>query len=143
MVGSSRDNPPPRGRGRVTLRLPRRPDAARAARHGLGDLAGELDRTLMHDLQLLVSELVANSVRHASAAPETPVGLDVCVSAQRVRVEVSDAGEGFTPRERTPGQSAEGGWGLFLVDRLADRWGVKGNGQTLVWLEIDRRSQPG
>lgn len=124
------------------MRLPRRPDAARAARHGLGDLAGKLERTLLDDLQLLVSELVANSVRHASAAPETPVGLDVRVSADRVRVEVSDAGGGFTPRARTPEQSAEGGWGLFLVDRLADRWGVKGNGQTLVWLEIDRPDPP-
>lgn len=89
-----------------------------------------------------MSELVANSVRHASAAPETPVGLEVCVSAERVRVEVSDAGAGFTPRARTPEQTAEGGWGLFLVDRLADRWGVKGNGQTLVWLEIDRPDPP-
>lgn len=130
------------GGGRVILRLARRADAARTARRGLGGLACKLDRTLLHDLELLVSELVANSVRHASAAPETPVGLEVCVSAERVRVEVSDAGAGFTPRARTPEQSAEGGWGLFLVDRLADRWGVQGNGRTLVWLEIDRPDPP-
>ncbi len=126
----------------MTLCLARRPDAARAARRGLCDLAENLERNTLLDLQLLVSELVANSVRHAAAAPETPVGLDVRVSAKRIRVEVSDEGGGFTPPARTPGQSAEGGWGLHLVDRLADRWGVKSNGHTLVWLEIDRPGRP-
>jgi hypothetical protein len=31
-----------------------------------------------------------------------------------------------------------GGWGLFLTERLADRWGVdRKDGWTTVWLELD------
>jgi hypothetical protein len=30
-----------------------------------------------------------------------------------------------------------GGWGLFLVEKLADRWGVARNSLTRVWFEID------
>ena len=119
----------------ISLRLPRRPDAASTARHGLGDLAGRLHPELLDDVRLLVTELVSNSVRHAAAGPL--VELDVFLTAAHLRIEVVDEGGGFTPETRSPGQSAEGGWGLHLVDRLADRWGVQGDGRTLVWLEID------
>jgi hypothetical protein len=32
----------------------------------------------------------------------------------------------------------ENGWGLYLVDRLADRWGVTSDVGTTVWFELDR-----
>jgi anti-sigma regulatory factor (Ser/Thr protein kinase) len=55
-----------------------------------------------------------------------------------LRVEVTDPGPGFDPEmdEPTPGQA--GGWGLFLTERLADRWGVdRADGLTTVWMEMD------
>ena len=58
-----------------------------------------------------------------------------------VRVEVSDPGPGFderVPRERS--HDGEGGFGLFLVDKVAHRWGTKRNDSTRVWFEIDHRS---
>ena len=119
----------------ISLRLPRRPESASQARHGLGDLVGRLDRELLDVVRLLVTELVTNSVRHAAAGPL--VELDIFLTTAHLRIEVIDEGGGFTPEARTPGQSPEGGWGLHLVDRLADRWGVQGDGRTLVWLEID------
>ncbi len=53
-----------------------------------------------------------------------------------VRVEVIDEGRGFRPSVREPRADAEGGWGLYLVDQLADRWGVRDDGR-VVWAELE------
>jgi anti-sigma regulatory factor (Ser/Thr protein kinase) len=132
---SAEEREPPPGDAAVSLRLPRRAESASTARRGVGRLAERLDRETLDDVRLLVTELVTNSVRHAGRG--AVVGLDVFVTQDNVRIEVSDAGRGFAPRPRTADQSAEGGWGLHLVERLADRWGVRQGGPTLVWLEID------
>jgi hypothetical protein len=55
-----------------------------------------------------------------------------------LRVEVSDPGEGFGATIPEPTARGLGGWGLFLTERLADRWGVdRQSGWTTVWLERD------
>ena len=97
----------------------------------------------MADVRLLVSELVTNSVRHADMPPPGTVTVDVSLDARKIHVEVRDSGSGFEPRGRRDGQSKAGGWGLYLVERLADRWGVMRNSFTRVWFEIDlgRRSR--
>ena len=89
-------------------------------------------------LRLLVSELVTNSIRHAAAA-ESPVGLAVRIAAQTIRVEVHDGGAGFTPGTPTPrgADGGFGGYGLFLVERMASRWGVEIDHGTRVWFELD------
>ncbi|MEA2377901.1 MAG: hypothetical protein QOD13_1808, partial [Thermoleophilaceae bacterium] len=43
------------------------------------------------------------------------------------------------PSSVTSVSTDESGWGLFLVERLAHRWGVKQNeGATKVWFELLR-----
>jgi anti-sigma regulatory factor (Ser/Thr protein kinase) len=86
---------------------------------------------------LLVSELVTNSVKHAGAGPGEPIDLELRASADKVRVEVGDPGPGFEP---TMARSEPGGFGLLLVARLADRWGVERDPRTCVWFEIDRQA---
>ena len=87
-------------------------------------------------IRLLVTELVTNSVRHAEAQA---VDMRVKVTRDQVRLEVTDRGPGFEFEAREAGQDLEGGWGLYLVDRLADRWGISNEGGTSrVWAEIDR-----
>ena len=55
-----------------------------------------------------------------------------------IRLEVSDPGEGFSADLPKPTARGPGGWGLFLTERLADRWGVdREGGWTTVWLEVD------
>jgi anti-sigma regulatory factor (Ser/Thr protein kinase) len=142
--GVSLDTQPvaPRGRhftdaGDVSIQLQAGPSAAGLARSALVPIEGQVDDDLMADVRLLVSELVTNSVRHADMPPPGMVNLDVSVDARTIRVEVCDGGDGFEPRGRRPGQSKAGGWGLFLVERLADRWGVMRNSFTRVWFEID------
>ena len=52
-----------------------------------------------------------------------------------MRVEVADRGPGFDPR--LADDRAGSGWGLYLVDQLADRLGVSRTDGTTVWFEID------
>jgi anti-sigma regulatory factor (Ser/Thr protein kinase) len=116
--------------------------AASVARHTVAGLAPYLDRGVAEDAELLVSELVTNSVRHAGLPDEASIEFSVRASAEVLMVEVADAGRGFdhiSPmRPRVVAGVAEAsGWGLFLVDRISDRWGaVKTDGETRVWFEL-------
>jgi anti-sigma regulatory factor (Ser/Thr protein kinase) len=86
--------------------------------------------------RLLVSELVANSLRDADLSPHDSIVITVDLSDERVRVEVVDPGETFTlsvPKEAVSGRGA----GLVLLDRIADRWGVRSDGVPTVWFELD------
>jgi anti-sigma regulatory factor (Ser/Thr protein kinase) len=121
---------------KLTLRLSGDPTAPSRARTALRSL----DRTLgevRNDVELLVSELITNSVIHAHAER---VELHATAGADCVRVEVSDPGPGFDRENarRTPSLVGEGGYGLNIVDTLSDRWGVTMDGDSRVWLEIDR-----
>jgi anti-sigma regulatory factor (Ser/Thr protein kinase) len=90
----------------------------------------------METLRLLVTELVSNSVRHAGS--ETVV-LRVLVGRAAVLTEVTDEGPGFDPAATGSPGTDENGWGLFLVERLAHRWGVKQEQDaTKVWFELLR-----
>lgn len=109
-----------------------------SARRAVGKLSDRIPQTRLEGLQLLVSELVTNSVRHSHAGSEDPVELRVAVFADRLRVEVSDHGTGFQRRVPTPERGSGSGWGLYLVDQLADRWGVDRDEAIHVWFEIDR-----
>lgn len=121
------------------LRLPGGPAAAATARRALGQLRGEFDEPFMETMRLLVTELVANSVRHAQA---TFVSVKAVVTNSSVWFEVSDEGPGFEPQSEMRHGTAhteETGWGLFLVERLASRWGVRREGDaTHVWFELRR-----
>jgi anti-sigma regulatory factor (Ser/Thr protein kinase) len=119
------------------------PYAVTAARLALADLESHLDTSVAFDVRLLVSELVTNSVQHAQVAAEDSIVLDVSFSGKAVRVEVRDDGPGFEPPASPPPEDADAGWGLFLVEQLADAWGV-GDDRKSVWFEIERnRAQEG
>ena len=117
----------------LKIRLPADTKAPGLARRALDALNGELEG-VRDPVRLLVSEVVTNSVRHAVLKPEDKIDLEVASAPATVRIEVADPGPGFEPpTERSPGP--EGGFGLFFVDELADRWGTD---NSRVWFEIDR-----
>jgi anti-sigma regulatory factor (Ser/Thr protein kinase) len=117
------------------------PYAVTAARLALADLDSKLDASTAFDVRLLVSELVTNCVQHASVGPEDSIRLAVGISGEIVRVEVSDDGPGFDAPDPMPDAETDSGWGLFLVNQLADRWGVEPKSDGCVWFEIDRSNQ--
>ena len=114
----------------------------------MASLAPHLDGRVIEDAELLVSELVTNSLRHGGLG--STQGIEVCLRAspQTVMVEVADGGRGFGGhRPRPTGKPLPCGeaeevekdgpyWGLFLVDRLAYRWGISEQGDVRVWFEL-------
>lgn len=108
--------------------------APERARNSLEDVRDQLSDEVMDDVKLLVNELVTNSVKFAG---EGKIELRLAASDEAVRVEVHDQGPGFSPNTQEPSLTDTSGRGLFLVDALADRWGVTLDGTTCVWFEID------
>ena len=98
-------------------------------------MAPELEEEELDTLRLLVSELVTNAVRHADGSE--PVEVHAHWDGE-VRIEVSDHGRGFSPKPRFGRLDEPGGFGLFLVGRLADHWGVETDGGTTVWFVLQR-----
>jgi PAS domain S-box-containing protein len=121
----------------VERRFRSEPSSAGAARHALDELIGPaLDAASLDNAKLLASELVTNAVRHGPSGPRADVCLRVVVREGAVRVEVIDDGAGFVRPTRALNDI--GGWGLVLVDSVADRWGIGESAPTTVWFEIDR-----
>jgi anti-sigma regulatory factor (Ser/Thr protein kinase) len=125
---------------RVERTLPVTPEAASVARHALDGLSGALPDGRIRDVQLLVSELVTNAVRHANLDQGDAIALVIDLADHLLRVEVRDPGGGFVPSTPSPDPARPSGWGLYLVAELADRWGVHSDDETLVWFELDRRA---
>jgi anti-sigma regulatory factor (Ser/Thr protein kinase) len=123
-------------RNGLTMSLGRGPEAAAEARRAIGKLRADLDPPLMETLRLLVTELVTNSVRHTAAESLT---LRVAIGKAAVLTEVADTGPAFDPECVQRAGDDNTGWGLFLVERLASRWGVKHEGPSKrVWFELRR-----
>lgn len=117
-----------------------RPESVADARGAMDAIRGTADEETFEDARLLVSEVVTNSVRHAGLAPGTQIRVRVTADDDGVRCEVSDGGHGFVKQEHIPRPSAASGWGLFLVDSVAEAWGVQIDGSgTTVWFELTRR----
>jgi anti-sigma regulatory factor (Ser/Thr protein kinase) len=124
------------GQDGISMALGRSPEAAALARRALGELRADLDPPLMETLRLLVTELVTNSVRHTAADFVT---LKVAVGKSAVITEVSDTGPGFDDECAEQAGADDTGWGLFLVQRLANKWGVRHDGPAKrVWFELRR-----
>jgi anti-sigma regulatory factor (Ser/Thr protein kinase) len=123
----------------VSVEIPVEAEAVAMARDlvvGAVVEAAEAERRI-DDLRLLTSEIVTNALRHAGLRSGDSISLVVEASRDRVRVEVADPGPGFDPdslQEPKPGQVT--GFGLWLVRKLADRWGVRRNHLTRVWFEL-------
>jgi anti-sigma regulatory factor (Ser/Thr protein kinase) len=114
------------------------PEAASQARAVVNEELGRaVSAKVLEDATLLVSELVTNAVRHAPRAGVPEIELRLKLNPERVRVVVSDPGVGFVAEPRLPTASESSGWGLYLVDRIADRWGVITKDRSEVWFEID------
>ncbi|MFJ4919698.1 SpoIIE family protein phosphatase [Streptomyces sp. NPDC088725] len=86
-------------------------------------------------VELLISEVVTNAVRYA----ERPVTLRL-LRTDVLRCEVGDDSPQL-PRQRRARDTDEGGRGLFLVNRLARRWGAtRLSTGKVVWFEIATRT---
>ena len=103
-------------------------DARRFARETLVHLPAEA----MDAVELMVSELATNSVKHANS----PFTLKIDVTHTELRVEVRDQGSG-QPQLASPAPTDPAGRGLQIVQTLSSRWGAERTaGGKSVWFEL-------
>jgi anti-sigma regulatory factor (Ser/Thr protein kinase) len=121
------------GLRRAETTLPRDPRSAAAAREFVGAAidewgCGDPDQVIA----LLTSEIITNAVRHA----EGTIGLGVfMLDAGTIRVEASDGSPHTTVTPRSEPDD-DGGRGLHIVERLAQRWGTdRDEAGKAVWFE--------
>ena len=116
------------------VQLPATEESVREARDLVRERTGErVPAVLLYDLLTVVSELVANAVRHGNGS-EVGLSVEVCDDG-RVRGEVENAGTGrVEPQPISLGQTH--GLGLHIVDALAERWNVAADGATRVAFEL-------
>ena len=114
------------------------PSVARAAIAGFSE-DRDLAETTLATLTLLVSEVVTNAVIHPEVEDRGDIQLRARFAGDMIRVEVTDGGEGFEPRPRDPTRS-DRGYGLYLLEQQAERWGVERADGTTVWFELSLRA---
>ena len=112
------------------------PQAVGAARRALREWEGHFEPDLLYDLSLCVSELVTNRVQQGQPAAGDEAELAVWRSNRLVHAEVKEQRPDVVVVTQ-PGAIAGAAWGMFIVDRVADRWGIDRSAGTLVWCEID------
>jgi two-component sensor histidine kinase len=104
-----------------------------AARHLAVKTVHDASPEVREALELMVSELATNSIRHAG----TGFAMTISRRSGMIRVEVTDP-SGGRPRPRSPGPEEPTGRGLRIVEMLSDAWGVdagSGPGKT-VWFTL-------
>jgi anti-sigma regulatory factor (Ser/Thr protein kinase) len=120
----------------ISLELPATTDAPGQARHALRAVASSMSARDRWRAELIMTELVSNAVVHGPGGPVT-VAIDCGGGA--VRGRVGDPGPGVERRRDRAPESSESGRGLFLVDRLSDRWGTSPEASG-VWFEVTARA---
>jgi anti-sigma regulatory factor (Ser/Thr protein kinase) len=124
------------------IRVPGGPEAPAQVRSRLErQLADELDAERLADIRLLATEVVSNSVRHGRVDSDGWVSAAVSAADGTLRVEVRDSSRGGHPEARTPDYEDGGGFGLFLLDQIASRWGVERDPNLCVWFELPSEAQ--
>jgi anti-sigma regulatory factor (Ser/Thr protein kinase) len=101
------------------------------------ELGDSLDPDMLRDVHLLVSEVVNNSVLHGGVDEDGWIDLTLLASDGRVRCEICDSGSDSDPEPRDPDFENGGGFGLYLVDAMAARWGTERDTHLTVWFELD------
>lgn len=111
---------------RKTIRLPWAAVAAPRVRAAIVEdlLAREVPTEVIDESEIVVSELVANAVRHAKPLGDGCIRVHWKVKNNVVEVEVSDGGGPSVPKPLPANTWAPSGRGLRIVRSLAHEWGV-------------------
>ena len=128
-----------------TLVLPAESTAPGLARAELREFLApdDLPAEKLFDLQLLVSEVVGNAVRHGSEEGDA-VEVEYERHDDELHVSVTDAGRGVSePAVRPPTRERSSGRGLHVVQKLSDEWAAEiRSGHCAVWFRARLRPQP-
>jgi serine/threonine-protein kinase RsbW len=129
------------GGARIEARLALDAQAPGAARRLVADCLGDrVGSSVLDNAQLLMSELVTNSVRHSGMPAGAELIVCVDLTPGIVRLDVEDPGRSGTVAPHLPDSKTGGGFGLNLVQTLSERWGMErvADGGTRVWAQLAR-----
>lgn len=108
----------------MTISLPFAPSSVSLARVQLVEWmvaqGGSGDQ--VDDARLIISELVANSIRHAQPLPDGNLGISWSLDPRGVQVAVTDGGSATQPRRVDAPASALAGRGMALVEDISISW---------------------
>lgn len=131
----------PGDRCHLDVRVPATPRVVTSVRRALADL--DVPAPLLDDARLLLSELLSNSIRHAGLGPADRVRVRAKWSGSRLRVDVWDRTAAPVPAQPAgairPDPGSESGWGLYLVESVASRWG---SAPGRCWFELEGDHSP-
>ena len=120
----------------LAIDLPPEPESAGLAREQLQAFRGALDEVSFIDLCLLVDELVVEALMAADGEDIGPIELRAERDGDRVHVAIAEGGGAYRLPSRRP-EPGDPGFGLHLVQRLSDRWGMRRDrDRATVWLEV-------
>ena len=111
-------------RAPVALRLPFAASSVAVARQCLKDWMTEQDGCgeVVEDARVVISELVANAVRHARPLPDGRILVSWTRAGSGVELAVTDGGSASRPRNVHPPATATAGRGIWIVEKLAREW---------------------
>lgn len=116
--------------------LPHAPSSVAIARQYLTAelVATGVRESVIDDVNLIISELLSNAMRHGRPLASGEVRLTWTTNDDAIEVSVSDGGARTEPRRGHPTLSSLGGRGLGIVETLAECWGVhRDEDGTTVW----------
>lgn len=123
------------GTERMEIQLPLEPESAQRARSAIAPLGAHADVSSFDDVRLMVSELVCDALATEPRPADGAITMEAEVSGGLTQVKVRFDGLSLRLPATKP-QPAEPGWGVYLVQTLATRWGARReNGSTHVWFE--------
>jgi hypothetical protein len=120
---------------RMEIELPLEPESAQRARRAIDPLGAHADVSSFDDVRLLVSELVCDALATDPRPANGVISMEAQVSGGVTHVTVRFNGMSLRLPATKP-KPAEPGWGVYLVQTLATRWGARrASGSTYVWFE--------
>jgi anti-sigma regulatory factor (Ser/Thr protein kinase) len=128
------------------LRVRHEPPAVSSARRQVRrELSDEhLPEPLLDDVEVVLSELMGNAVRHARAIAGGVLLVGWRISDDELTLRVTDGGsvKRVQPRESSP--MSDSGRGLHIVERLVSAWGVTDHAGSLrtVWAVLPVHERP-
>jgi anti-sigma regulatory factor (Ser/Thr protein kinase) len=91
----------------------------------------------LDDGRLVASELVSNAVRHSGCEDEHRLQIEVSRREGRLLISVHDPGLSGQPALPAGDSRAEpGGWGLRIIEELAEAWGAERPDGYRVWAAL-------
>lgn len=117
-------------RAPITMRLPFTASSVSVARHRLKAFMKEVGGSgeAVEDARVVISELVANSVRHAQPLCDGQIHVSWTLEDRGLQLSVTDGGSGTRPRTVNAPSSALAGRGMAIVEILAQEWWTERTG---------------